>query len=65
MNVVSGVVDAHLADDIFLEYNRIINPNTFLTAGVSVSFPGKGIREIIDGEAPRWLGGFVNVVVSF
>lgn len=41
MNVVSGVVDAHLADDIFLEYNRIINPNTFLIAGVSVSFPGK------------------------
>ena len=44
-NVVSGVTDAHLADDLFLEYSRIINRNTFLTAGVSVSFPGAGDRQ--------------------
>ena len=39
-NLVSGVTNAHLANEIFLEYSRIINRNMFLTAGVSVSFPG-------------------------
>ena len=64
-NVVSGVTDRHLADDIFLEYSRIINRNTFLTAGVSVSFPGAGIDDVIGGSADPWTGGFVNVVINF
>ncbi|MFS4580904.1 alginate export family protein [Phaeobacter sp. C3_T13_0] len=64
-NVVSGVTDAHLADDLFLEYSRIINRNTFLTAGVSVSFPGKGIDNVVGGSADPWTGGFVNVVYNF
>jgi len=64
-NVVAGVTDAHLSDDVFLEYNRIINKNTFLTAGVSVSIPGDGIREVVDEVSPYWLGGFVNVVLNF
>jgi len=64
-NVVSGVTDAHLADDLFLEYSRIINRNTFLTAGVSVSYPGAGIKNILGGNADPWTGGFVNVVVNF
>ena len=41
--IVAGVTDPHLADDVFLEYFRIINQNMFLTAGVSASFPGKGL----------------------
>ena len=64
-NVVSGVTDAHLADDLFLEYSRIINRNTFLTAGVSVSFPGAGIDNVVGGDADPWTGGFINVVVNF
>ena len=64
-NVVSGVTDAHLADDLFLEYSRIINRNTFLTAGVSVSFPGTGIEKVLGGNADPWTGGFINVVVNF
>ncbi|TCP39081.1 alginate export family protein [Rhodovulum marinum] len=64
-NVVSGVTDAHLADDLFLEYSRIINRNTFLTAGVSVSFPGDGIDNVVGGSADPWTGGFVNVVINF
>jgi hypothetical protein len=64
-NVVSGVTDSHLADDVFLEYSRIINRNTFLTAGVSVSFPGAGIDNVINGSADPWTGGFVNVVINF
>ncbi|ETX27021.1 alginate export family protein [Roseivivax isoporae] len=64
-DVVSGVTDAHLADDLFVEYARIINPNTFLTAGVSVSFPGGGIEDIVGRDADHWAGGFVNVVVNF
>ncbi|EPX75784.1 hypothetical protein Salmuc_05422 [Salipiger mucosus DSM 16094] len=64
-NVVSGVTDAHLADDLFVEYSRIINRNTFLTAGLSVSFPGAGIDDVVGGSADTWTGGFVNVVVNF
>lgn len=64
-NVVSGVTDAHLADDLFLEYSRTINRNTFLTAGVSVSFPGAGIDNVIGGNADPWAGGFINVVVNY
>ena len=64
-NVVSGVTDRHLADDLFLEYSRIINRNTFLTAGVSVSFPGAGIDNVVGGDADPWTGGFINVVVNF
>lgn len=64
-NVVSGVTDSHLADDLFVEYSRIINRNTFLTAGVSVSFPGAGIDKVIGASAGPWTGGFINVVVNF
>ena len=64
-NVVSGVTDAHLADDLFLEYSRIINRNTFLTAGFSVSYPGDGIDDVLGGDGDPWTGGFVNVVFNF
>ena len=64
-NVVAGVTDAHLADDLFLEYSRIINRNTFLTAGISVSFPGAGIDNVIGAGADPWTGGFVNVVFNY
>ena len=64
-NVVSGVTDAELADDLFLEYSRIINRNTFLTAGVSGSFPGAGIDNVIGRSADPWTGGFINVVFNF
>jgi hypothetical protein len=62
---MAGVSNRHLADDIYLEYSRVINPNTFLTAGASVSFPGKGIDSLTKENSPNWLGGFVNVVVNF
>ncbi|MBI1386630.1 MAG: hypothetical protein GC150_17115 [Rhizobiales bacterium] len=64
-NLVTGVTFGHLADDIFIEYSRIINRNTFLTAGVSVSFPGEGIDNVIGRDASPWTGGFVNVVINF
>ena len=64
-NVISGVTDSHLADDFFLEYSRIVNRNTFVTAGLSVSFPGTGIDNVIGEDADPWTGGFVNVVFNF
>jgi hypothetical protein len=64
-NVVAGVTDAHLSDDLFLEYNRVINRNTFLSGGLAVSFPGKGIDAVVGGSAPNWTGGYVNIVVNF
>jgi hypothetical protein len=64
-NVFTGVTDPHLSDDFFLEYRRIINRNTFLSAGVSVAIPGEGIRNVFPGDDPYWVGGFVNVVFNF
>jgi hypothetical protein len=64
-NPVSGVSNRHLADDVYLEYTRIINPNTYLTAGFSVSIPGKGMNAVTPENSPNWLGGFVNVIVNF
>lgn len=64
-NVISGVTDEHLSDDIFLEYSRIINRNLFLTAGASVSLPGDGTKSIVDGEVPNWTGWFVNLVINY
>jgi hypothetical protein len=64
-NVVSGVTDPHLADDLLLEYSRIVNRNTFLTAGLSVSFPGEAIDNVIGRTASPWTGGFINVVFNY
>ncbi|MEM9406133.1 MAG: alginate export family protein [Acidobacteriota bacterium] len=63
--VISGVTDAHLADDFFVEYSQTINPNTFLTAGVSLSVPGEGIERVAEGGVPDWTGGFINVVFNY
>lgn len=64
-NIVVGVGNAHLSDDLFLEYSRIITRNLFLTAGLSISEPGEGIENVVPGGVPEWTGGFVNVVFNF
>ncbi len=64
-NLVVGVTDAHVSDDLFLEYSRIITRNLFLTAGLSISEPGEGIENTVPGGVPAWTGGFVNVVFNF
>lgn len=64
-NPIAGVTKHHLSDDIFLEYNRVLNANTYLTIGLSASFPGAGIDSITKDKAPIWTGGFANVVVNF
>ncbi|MGR5546989.1 hypothetical protein ACP3VZ_18335 [Vibrio sp. PNB22_2_2] len=63
--VVSGVTNAHLSDDFFIEYNRIVTPNIYLTAGLSISIPGEGIKSAAGGYAPNWKGGFINVVFNY
>lgn len=65
VNPIAGVTRAHLSDDVFLEYNRALNRNTYLTAGFSVSVPGAGVDSVVNNDAPIWTGGFVNVVVNF
>ncbi|TAP42333.1 hypothetical protein [Alteromonas sp. KUL49] len=61
--VISGVTEAHLADDIFLEYTYLKSESVFITLGYSVSFPGDGINSALGQRAPNWPGGFANVVV--
>ncbi|MEM1195757.1 MAG: alginate export family protein [Pseudomonadota bacterium] len=64
-NIVAGVTDAHVSDDLFLEYSRVITRNLFLTVGLSVSEPGEGIENTVPGGVPSWNGGFVNVVFNY
>lgn len=65
-NIVAGVTDAHLADDIYLEYFRIQNANTYITMGISASLPGKGLELTVpDGDLPVWLGAYTNVVINY
>jgi hypothetical protein len=64
-NVISGVTDAHLSDDFFIEYQRVISRNVFVSAGASVAIPGKGIDDVFPDDTPNWVGGFVNVVFNF
>ncbi len=64
-NIITGVTDPHLADDVYLEYNRILNRNTYLTAGVSASFPGKGLEKAAQQDLPVWLGAFVNLFIVY
>lgn len=64
-SVITGVTNPHLSDDLFLEYSRILSANLFLTAGVSISFPGPGIDSVLALDAPYWYGGFINVVFNF
>lgn len=61
----AGVLDAHLADDVFLEWTRVLSRNAYLTAGVSVSVPGPGLEGVVNSDLPFWTGGFVNLVVDF
>ena len=66
LNPISGVTSPRLSDDVFVEYTRVITRRIYLTAGVSYSQPGPGIDSIIVGmKAPKWTGGFVNIVADF
>jgi len=65
-NPITGVTRAHLSDDFYLEYSRVVTPNIYLTAGISVSVPGAGINSIVPSrDAPFWTGGFVNLIVNY
>ncbi|MDY2586831.1 alginate export family protein [Winogradskyella aquimaris] len=62
--VIAGVTEKPLADDFFLEYNRIINQNIFFNVGFSMSFAGKGITSIRP-DVSTWTGGFANIVFNY
>lgn len=62
--LVSGVPNAHLSDDFYVEYTRILSPQMFLTAGLAVSLPGQGLRELVD-DSTTWVGGLINLTVKY
>lgn len=65
LDAIAGVTAHHLSDDLFLEYIRVLRPNLYLTAGISVSIPGAGVDSIVNANAPSWTGAFVNLVADF
>ncbi|EZH72352.1 hypothetical protein ATO12_23145 [Aquimarina atlantica] len=62
--VVAGVTNKHLADDFFIEYNKVITQNIYVNAGFSLSIAGKGIENIV-GDTSLWTGAFLNVVFNY
>ena len=62
---MSGVSNAHLSDDLYFEYTRVITPKAFLTMGGSLSFPGAGVRDLRGGQNDFWPGAYVNLVYQF
>ncbi len=64
-SLTAGVRKHHLSDDLLAEYTRIVTPNIFLTFGLAASYPGAGIRDLLNGGAKDWYGGFANLVVKY
>lgn len=62
--VISGVTNAHLADDFFIEYNKIVTKNIYVNAGFSLSVAGDGISTIVN-ETSLWTGAFLNIVLNY
>jgi len=62
--LVSGVPDAHLSDDFYLENLRVLSPNWFLTTGLAVSVPGRGLRELVD-HPETWFGALATLAFQY
>jgi hypothetical protein len=62
--LVSGVPDAHLSDDFYVENLRVLSPNWFLTTGLAVSVPGRGLRELVDNPE-TWYGALATLAFQY
>lgn len=62
--LVSGVPNAHLSDDFYAEYTRAVSQNIFVTTGLSVSIPGRGLKAVAP-ETTTWFGGLMNVAIRY
>jgi hypothetical protein len=60
--LVAGVTKRHLADDILIEYTRIVARKIFATIGVAHSWSGAGLDELAFGQSKNWTSGFLNIV---
>lgn len=63
-SLVSGVATPHLSDDFYLEHTRVVSEHLFLTSGIAVSIPGRGLRDLVT-DASTWVGGLVNMTVKY
>jgi len=63
--LVSGVRNHHLSDDFLLEYTRVVTPNIYASFGLAASYPGAGLRQLLNGATKDWYGGFANLVVRY
>jgi hypothetical protein len=63
-SLVAGVATPHLSDDFYVEYTRVISPHIFLTSGIAVSVPGRGLRDLV-ADSKTWLGGLANLTVKY
>jgi hypothetical protein len=62
--LVAGVANAHLSDDFYMEYTRVLSQNLFLTSGFAVSVPGQGLCDLVD-DSKTWVGGLMNLTVKY
>lgn len=58
--LVSGVPSRPLTSEWYLEYTRVFSEHWFLTVGVAVASPQRGLRDVVPDPA-TWYGGLVNI----
>lgn len=62
--LVTGVPNAHLSDDFYLEHFRTLSPNLYITSGLAVSIPGRGLRQLVL-DPTTWFGGLVSLAFQY
>lgn len=63
--LVSGVPDAELSHELYVEHVHMFSNHVFLTVGLAGSFPGEGIRAVVPTGAKDWWGALLNLTLRF
>jgi Alginate export len=62
--LVSGVPSRPLTSEWYLEYTRVFSEHWFLTVGVAVASPERGLQDVVP-DSETWVGGLVNIAWRF
>jgi len=60
-----GVPESELSDEIYLQYSHVFNPNLVATAFVSYSIPGDGLKAAAPQDLQAWTTFGVGLTANF
>jgi hypothetical protein len=63
--LVVGVPEPELSDEIYLQYSHVFNPNLVATAFVSYSIPGDGLKAAAPQDLQAWTTFGVGLTANF